>query len=213
MAKPGLHGFGEQPFERPVPTLSLRLSGTGGGRHGTEAAGRRLEFAGSGCERVDAGVRCEGLPAGNAIDAAGVEDRGTEGFEQVGRAVERGRRLVPFQQAELHVVLPAPLTGAKRLGELVDASRLPCQQPLHQRLGARLEKPRCGVAVEVHRDRIDVGLRQHLPRQHGRVDLEEAARVKHSADGSPHPAAEFENGANRHSRRAMVSPPQRPSTG
>ena len=143
-------------------------------------------------------MRGERIPACQPLDPLAAQRRRADLGEQSDRIVERAARLVPFQQAELDVVLPSPLPGPKRLGELVDRPRIPGEQPLHQSLGARLQEPWPVVTVEEDRDRVDVGFRQDLSREHRRIDLDEPPSLEDVAQAAADPGAEFEDRSDAH---------------
>ena len=151
-----------------------------------------------GREGIDARMQGEGVATGHPLDAAAAERGGADRLDEAGRAVERRPRLVPLQQHELDVVLAPPLARAKGLRKLVDRPRGLRHQPLHERLGAGLQKPWLGFAVKTHRDRVDVRLGQHLAGEDRGVDLEKPPAVEHAAEIATHPGAEFEDGPCRH---------------
>ena len=152
----------------PVPSArrSWSLAGSASGESCMPEAGRRAclpRSSSDGRDRIDAGMRRKGLAAGHA-----------------GRC-----RAVPRPRAQSRSIRPAASSSvapgayhsssmnstsccgprspvAKRTGELVDRPRPRRQQPLHQRLGTRLQKARAACAVSVHRQRVDVGLGEHL---------------------------------------------------
>ena len=143
------------------------------------------------------------LGAGESIDASGAEGVAAEALQQEGRVIERRARRIPLEQDKLHIVALPPLPGTKRPGKLIDRSGALGQHPLHQRLGARLEIVRRDRrAIELHFQRIDSGLRQHLRGENRRIDLQKTAAVEHLSEARAHESPLLQQAADRRKGRA-----------
>ena len=163
MAQSRRDNLGEKPFEPAVPLLVGRIAIQFRQRLKPGPSTCRREIGERGREWIDASQIAKCLGAGDSLDTAGAQRRAAEVFHERRGFGKRRAGRVPLQQHELDVVLPATFAGTKRPRKLVDRPRVGRQEPLHQRLRARLKVVRRPIrAVDMHGDRIDVRLRKHL---------------------------------------------------
>ena len=116
------------------------------------------------------------LSAVHAVDPVGAEDGLTEALDQVRGIIDGRLRLVPFEELKLDVMHRPAFSVAKRMGELINRPGSLGQQPLHEKLGARL-KPSDISAGKRHFHGLDMSLGQDLAGKNGRIRFDEAARA------------------------------------
>ena len=138
---------------------------------------RFSQATGIGCHQVHAGTVSESILAAETLDATGAQRGRHELLQQRCRVVERAAGGIPFEKEKLDVVAAAAFTVPKRMGKLVDRPCSSCEQPLHQGLRARLQKPLspvCGLKPQG----LNMRLGQHLQREHRGIDFQKAVAVE-----------------------------------
>ena len=202
MSQPRRDHLGEQSFKPAIPLLVGRIAVHFRYRLEARTPAGRGEISERRGERIDARPLAKGARAGDPFDAACAQCRAAESLQKGGGIGQRRAGGIPLQKHELDIMLPATLASTERPGKLIDRPRVGCQQPLHQCLRACLEIVWRSIrAVDMHGNRIDMRLRQHLGREHRRVDLDEPQLIEHVAQPRADPAAEFEDSPCRHAMR------------